>query len=380
MTTQTMNKTTLIRESSGCRDLSARTAIFSLVWVCLFLSGCGEQEIEKAAVARPVKMLTIGDMGAGGTREYPGEVSAAQNADMAFEVSGKIIAFPVKEGQEVTKGTLLAQLDPRDFNSARDAVAARRNAAKADYERYQDLYERDATSRQQLDVARRNYEVAQADLRTAQKAVEDTTLKAPFDGKMAKKLVEDPPVNVQAKQPVLILQDVSSLKININIPERDWAKARPGLTLAQRTANAKPMVVISSIPDRKFPATLTEAATTADPDTRTYQATLAFENPKNVNIHPGMTAKVVVTLPDDGAKTARTISLPASAVLSDDKGAAFVWKVDPASMTVQQTPVVMGELSGMQVGIESGLSNGDLVAISGVHKLRDGMLVRKLEY
>lgn len=380
MAVMTMNKTILAADLSDWRYLSARTVIFLLVWVCLFLSGCGEKETEKASVARPVKMLTIGSMTAGGTREYPGEVSAAQNADMAFEVSGKIIEFPVKEGQEVAKGTLLARLDPRDFVAARDAAMARRNAAKADYERYQDLYERDATSRQELDVARRNYEVAQADLRTAQKAVEDTYLKAPFAGQLAKKLVEDPPINVQARQAVLILQDDSSLKININLPERDWAAAKPGLSLAQRTARAKPEVVISSLPDRKFSARITEIATTADPDTRTYGATLAFENPADVTIRPGMTAKVMVTFPHEGEESMGAISLPASAVLSDDKGAAFVWRVDPASMTVQQTPVVMGELSGNLVGIESGLSNGDLVAISGVRQLRDGMLVRKLDY
>lgn len=72
MTTKTMNKKILIGESPGCRDLSALTIIILLVWVCLFLSGCGEEAAQKAPVARPVKMLTIGSMGAGGDGPKPG--------------------------------------------------------------------------------------------------------------------------------------------------------------------------------------------------------------------------------------------------------------------------------------------------------------------
>ena len=73
--------------------------------------GCAEERVEEVAVVRPVKILTVGESRTG-TLEYPGEVSAAQHADMAFEVSGKIVRFPVDEGQAVRKGAFLAGLDP----------------------------------------------------------------------------------------------------------------------------------------------------------------------------------------------------------------------------------------------------------------------------
>jgi multidrug resistance efflux pump len=66
----------------------------------------------------------------------------------------------------------------------------------------------------------RAVEVTEAELRVSQKAVEDTVLRAPFDGVMARKLVEDF-ANVNAKEPVLVFQDTSHLEIQINIPERD---------------------------------------------------------------------------------------------------------------------------------------------------------------
>ncbi len=348
---------------------------------CLILTACGKEEPPaEAPVARPVKMVSIGTGGAGGTREYPGQVSAIQHAEMAFEVPGRITEFPLKEGQTVSKGTLLARLDPRDYQAAKDAATAQRNATKADYERYRDLYERDAASRQELDVARRHYEVAEAELATARKALEDTMLKAPFDGKLARKLIDDPPVNVQAKEPVLILQDDSSLKLVINIPEGDWALAAPGLTPEERAARAKPMVVISTLPDRRFPATIKEFATTADAVTRTFETTFAFDKPADANIMPGMTAKVIITLSTEaGRATAIHTLIPANAVLSDDQGNAYVWRVEPSTMQVQKAAVKSGELSGSEIQILDGLADGDTIAISGVHNLREGMLVRKLE-
>ncbi len=89
-----------------------------------------------------------------------------------------------------------------------------------------------------------------------------------------------------------------------------------------------------------------------------------------------MTAKLIISVPaEDEAVQGHMV--PASASLADDSGAAFVWKVDPSSMRVSRAPVELGELSGSQVQVRSGLDNGDLIAISGVHHLREGMEVRR---
>jgi multidrug efflux system membrane fusion protein len=71
------------------------------------------------------------------------------------------------------------------------------------------------------------------------------------------------------------------------------------------------------------------------------------------------------------------ISIPASAAITDETGDAFVWLVDPNAMTVKRTPVKLGSLSGERVFVKSGLKSGQQIAISGVHHLRDGMLVRR---
>jgi RND family efflux transporter MFP subunit len=201
-------------------------------------------------------------------------------------------------------------------------------------------------------------------------------LRAPFAGEVARKLVDDF-ANIRAKDPILILQDNSHLEIVIDIAEADYVNMQPGLDNAERTARARPRVIVGSVPGREFPARIKELATAADPTTRTYAVTLAFDNPPDVNLLPGMTAKVRVW--GAGAAVPEAIWIPAHAARTDESGEAFVWVVDAASMKVGRRPVALGELSGGLVQLSGGLERGDLIATSGVHHLREGMQVRRFE-
>lgn len=351
----------------------SRRLLLASVPLLVLLAGCGNEAPPEPLPPRPVKMLEIGGVGAR-TLEFPGEIRPARQADMAFEVPGKIIAFPAREAQRVARGELLARLDPRDYEADLDKARANLAKAKTDLERYRTLYREGVTAKAELEVRERRFEAAQASHAQAEKAVEEAVLRAPFDGVVAQKLVEDFS-NVQAKEVVLVLQDDTSLEIRVSVPEQDFARMQPGLSLEERTKRAQPRVHVSSIPDRSFPARLTEFSTAADPTTRTYRATFAFDDPPDVNVLPGMTARVVVRLPRESG----SLTLPASAVLSDEGGEAHVWVVDPGSMTVAKAPVETGTLAGDSIEILSGLEPGQTVAISGVHQLREGLVVRRFE-
>ncbi|HEY5657228.1 MAG TPA: efflux RND transporter periplasmic adaptor subunit [Myxococcota bacterium] len=350
----------------------ARAALALCGTLVLLAAGCGEEAPPEAPVARPVKLLTLGGDQATRRLEYPGQVEATQHADLGFEVPGQIVEFPVEEGQEVVAGAVLARIDPRDYEAELDARKAMMNAAQAELSRSQVLFDREVTSKQELDRARRNFEVTQAQVRVAEKAVADTALRAPFAGRVARKLVKDFR-NVQAKEPVLILQDDSSLELVVNIPERDWALQRGNRTPEQRKA-LRPRVTISTYPDRDFPASVKEVATTADPATRTYAVTLVFEKPSDIIVLPGMTAKVSVDVP--GEVTGAGFAVPVNAVLSDAEGRPYVWRVEPESMTVGKALVEVGAVSGERIEIRRGLEPGDRIAVSGVQQLREGSPVR----
>jgi RND family efflux transporter MFP subunit len=358
-----------MRWSEGIAGIAA-TAL------CLSVVGCGEEPPEPEPVVRPIKMLNIGGSLAG-TREYPGRIRAGQQIDMAFEVPGRIVEFVHGEGDRVETGGMLARLDPRDYENSLEQAKAAQRQARTYLGRIEQAHAKRAVAEQDLTNAQAQLDVAAAEVKIRRKALDDTVLRAPFDGFMSRKLVEDF-ANVQAKQPVLVFEDPSQLEIKVSVPERDLAgRRRTNDTLDQINARIRPEVVVTSLPNERFPAKLNELATTADPTTRTYQATFVFDSPPEVVVLPGMTAKVIVHLGEAGG--ASEISIPAHAAVADDQGRATVWLVDPSSMSVRRQPVTLGELRGDTVFVTDGLSHGDVVAISGVTQLREGMVVRRWE-
>jgi RND family efflux transporter MFP subunit len=321
--------------------------------------------------------MELGGAAGGATLEYPGVVEAALHSTMAFEVPGRMIEFPVNEGDLLKKGDVIARLDPRDYEAALEKSMAIRKAAKAEFERRAELFRQGVDSKAVLEKAERNYDVTKASVVLDTKALEDAVLRAPFDGVVAQKLVKDFR-NVQAKESILIFEDNSSLKVEIALPEGDYVRARPGLTMEERTARVQPEVVVSSLPGRSFPARIVEMATAADPVTRTFKVTLAFDRPTDANIETGMTAKAVIHLPDELTGAGTGVQVPAHAVRGDEAGDAYVWVVDPSSMEVRRRGVEVGEVVGTQIQILSGLEGSDLIAISGVAQLREGVRVRRL--
>ncbi len=350
---------------------------FSIIMSLLFAFGCGEEKVvEDKDDSRPVKYWKIHSSGFDSTVEYSGKISAAQEVSISFEVSGKINTFPVKEGERVKKGAVLARLDDRDFRTAFDSSKANLNAARADYQRARELYENNTISKRDLDVARRNFEVAQADLRAAQKSLDDTRLVAPFAGVVARTLVENHQ-SVQAKQSVLVLQDDSSLEMVVDIPEQDYAGVDKNLSFADATRIFKPEIQVSAVSDQRFPATLKEASSAADEITRTFELTLGFEPPPGISILPGMTARLFITgeMPEES----ESIRIPAGAVFSTDQKQPGVWLINTATNTVEQHIIEIGEMSGDKIEVKSGLKSGDIIAASGIHQLREGMSVRQYE-
>lgn len=340
----------------------------------LVAGGCGGETPPEEPMVAPVRTFVVGSDMAGGTREYAGVVEAVQSSDLAFEVPGRVEAFPVVEGQRLRRGALVARIDPTDYVANRDAAAANRLAAEAEYQRYRSLYASDVVSLQELEVRRRNFEVADASFRTAQKALNDTELRAPFDGVVAMKRVPDF-ANVQAKQPVVLFEDNSSLKVVFEVPERDAALARPGATLDQRTAELRPVVEPTAAPGRELPARFREIATAADPVTRTFRVTLALARPDDIALAPGMTVVVRLTVPADETGEV-ALRIPAAGLGTDGDGAYVLKVVGEDTLTVERVRVTPGAAEGDYVEILSGVALGDRIVLSAVRTLRPGSRVR----
>ena len=176
---------------------------------------------------------------------------------------------------------------------------------------------------------------------------------------------------------MVVFEDDSYLKIIISLPEADYARLTPGLTLAERNSKADIWVEVTSVPDRQFPAHITEAASAADPVTRTFRMTLAFETPMDVIVTSGMTAKVVASAEVVESDGATDFMIPVQAARGNEEGDSYVWSVDPDTMEVHRSPVTLGAVAGSMVRVLGGLEDGDEIATSGVGELREGMRVRR---
>jgi RND family efflux transporter MFP subunit len=336
----------------------------------LLLAGCGARDdspaTEEAPPIRPVKSMVLPEHG-GTTRTFPGTVRATRRVDLSFNVPGKLIELPVKEGQRVRKGEVLARLDPEDYEQLVKAAQAEYEKALADYQRAKELIAKDYVSRADYDQTVAQKEVAAAKLERARKALDETSLREPFDGVVALRYVENY-TDVRAKEPVLSLQDPATLEVVVDLPEDLVALYRADLPM---TVTAR----FSALPGREFPLRVREFATQADPATRTYQVVFALADHEGVNLLPGMTAEVTITVGAEGEGETPVFTLPRTALLEVD-GKQWVWVIDPQTHAVHRREVEADKPVDGMVIVRKGLRPGERIATAGVHTLEEGQVVK----
>lgn len=332
------------------------------------LAGCGERPAAPPQeVARPAQIVTVGATDLGSGLRFPGRVRAVKRAELAFDVPGKIVEFPVTEGQRLGAGELIAALDAEAFQLQLSAARAEYEKARTDYERVEKVWqETQAVARAEVDQKRTAMEVARSRYAAARKDFEDSRLTAPFDGRVARRYVENFQA-VQAKEPVVSLQDLAELEVVIHVPERIVQGA------PRRVAGE---AAFEGIPGRRFPVTLKSFSSEADPQTQTYEAVLALTRPQDVTILPGMAAEVFPAA--SAAEGEQALLVPMKAIFAGPDGDSRVWVVDPETSRVSQRAIEVGQVTGDGAVVTSGLAPGDRIVTAGVSHLRDAMLVRPL--
>ena len=343
----------------------------------LFICGCEEKKglAPVEPIVSPVKILTVNALSEAAQREYPGKVRATQRVKLAFQVTGRIISFPIKCGDRVKTGQVLGELDPRDFENALKSATATYEEAKKDFERHAKLLEKSIVSTEAFDAKKKAYEVADANMKTAAKALEDTKLNAPFDGIVAGTYVDNYQ-NIQAHEPVLSLQDISQIEIISNVPEKDVIRADVQTSLEEINGKFSLAVQFPALGEREFPVRLKEFETEADSTTQTFKTITSMQTPPDINIMPGMTAMLKVRKKGAASHDAG-FWIPSAAVMEDNNGGKYVWVVG-SELKVSKRSVSIGDLKEDSIFILEGLSKGERIATTGGSLLADGMKVMEL--
>lgn len=356
---------------------TSRKVFAAAILATALLGACGKEETaQQDDYVRSVKVVEIGSSVLERVYEFPGQIQAGQQLDLAFEVPGKLTTIKVKEGDMVKKGDLVATLDTRDYQASLNSAKATLEEAKLERDRNQRLFDQQAGSKESVEKSIRTVQTAQASFDKARKAFEDTSLKAPFSGVVAKVFVDDFQ-NVSANQDIVVMQDTTTFEAVIDIPETLWVLAKPGLSNEERNKRSRPEIRLTALRGESFPATISETSMLADPKTRTFAVTLAFSPPADLNISPGMTAAAILHWAREAQGGANIFSVPVGAVGFDDAGKAYVWKIDKEKMIASRLVVEAGEVSEGMIGISGEIGEGELIAGSGVAQIREGMALKR---
>lgn len=288
------------------------------------------------------------------------------------------------------------------FQAAIYASQARVDQATDQLARTRELFEKEIVSQAQLDKDEANVRVVEAELRTAEEQLAigqsggreedvdaaeavlrglqadlknardnlaDATLRAPFDGIVARRNIDNF-TNVVAGDPIVLLQNLSTVDLVFDVPGSDvltWT------ALDWEDLKVEVALTGSNLPLKA--SELVEFSTQADAGTQTYQARISVLVPDGVTALAGMVGSVSVSSLDS---TIVLPSVPITALATTSDGAPFVWIVDPTSNAVSATPVTPGDVTGDQVLILDGITAGDMIVTAGVSRLSEDLVIRPI--
>ncbi|MEO1660979.1 MAG: efflux RND transporter periplasmic adaptor subunit [Pseudomonadota bacterium] len=349
-----------------------RVMISGVAIALVALAGCSgstDTSADEPPAPRPAKLVEVAAATNQRDLSFPAVIRAAQSAELTFQVAGEIREINVLEGDEVPAGTIVAKLDQRDALNRLAQAKAEFDNATTEFERAERLAAEDAISRSVLESRKTQRDVADAAYRTAQKAVSDTVLKAPFQGFIST-VSGRQFQNIQAKESIAVLQS-QEVEAVINIPG----------SIIARIPQLEPVgvrVKLDAAPDTEILAQFKEASGEADPSTQTYEISFSFIPPDELFILPGMTATVESSFLFNGADSivAEGIAVPLSAILAEGDE-TFVWIVDLASMKISKRDVAVESDAGEYVTVTEGLLGGETIVAAGVSFFHDGMTVRR---
>lgn len=363
-----------------------------VVFICtVAIAACKEEDSNIPAPVKSVKVMEMQSNDTALRRSISGVVATSDQANLSFSISGQVMEILVKSGEKVYKDQPLASIDKKDFMLNLNNAKAKLNSAKADVAeknatltRQKKLKQQDFVSQAAVDNAETQYqlalsqlEVAQSEYDIAKRDLDNTTLKAPFDGKIFERLI-DPFAEVVVGETILRIQGNYGLEVEILMPETLIRDIKHGdevsvsfPTLQDVTVRGEVLEIGAKVESgNAFPVSVK----LQDKQYSQYDD----------SILPGMTAEVHFTL-GNGQSQEQLFTIPVSAIdmrvakdetnkLSKQQIRIFVY--DPVSKTAQHRIVKARTMQNNDIVVYDGLEVGDIIITAGTPFLRNGQAVK----
>ena len=315
-----------------------------------------------------------------------GYVVAQRKAAVASKATGRLEYLGVVEGDKVKKGWVLARLEDTDIKASLDQARANLRLSEADLRdaeqwlaRQKTLLEKGVSTQSDYDGAEARYQrvlaliaVAKAIVVGAEVALENTLIRAPFDGTVLTKnadvgeMVAPMAASVSSRSAVVTLADMGSLQVEADVSESNIER----ITLGQPCE-----ITLDAYPEVRYEASVAKIVPTADRAKATVMVKVAFKS-YDARVLPEMSSKVLFLTKTAGAlqpATRSMLTVPLSSVATrNGKKVVFVVRNDQAV----EVPVSTGADAGALVEITQGLSAGDRVITGLNDRIVDGLRVR----
>jgi len=374
------------------------------------LAGMAESREPKPGPTPPmaVRVASLSEEVVAAGIRYTAVVKELHKVELSFRVAGTVerlhqVEGPgkqlrnVHEGDQLTRGTVIAQLDTDDYRRDRGMAAERLAAAEArvvqaqsdaelaeiEYRRAEQLSRRSAISTAEVDAsrakmrntgalsvaARREVASAKLSLEQADVNLRYCTLTVPFERASVAARYVEANERVTANQRAFLLIDVSSVVIAFGVPDTLVSRLEIGQTVD---------VDCDALPNTRFAGVIHKIASMADPVTRTYPIEVRVDQPRG--LRPGMVASVHFR------QDRKANLLPLTSVAPGDaKQPYVVYRVveEAGRLLARQVPVQLEGILDNRVAIRIdpliGLARGDRVVVTGIHRLHDGEVVQVVE-
>jgi RND family efflux transporter MFP subunit len=300
-----------------------------------------------------------------------GYVVAQRKASVASKATGRLVYLGVVEGDKVKKDQIIGRLEDSDILASLEQAKANLKVNEADLlsakralDREKSLFEKGLSTQADYDAADATYrkvlasiDVAKAIVTSQEVALENTRVRAPFDGTVLTKsadvgeMVVPMAASVGSKAAVVTIADMTSLQVEADVSESNIERV---------TANQPCEITLDAYPDKRYPGYVAKIVPTADRAKATVLVKVAFRSYDN-RVLPEMSAKVLfLSKPTDAATAnARAIlAIPSTSVV-DRNGRKVVYLVQDDKAT--EVPVIVGRQMGSLIEITAGLSVGDKV-------------------
>ncbi len=336
--------------------------------------GGGEEESEDAAqnqrggrpgmgaTARtgasiPVEVKTVGRGNIAATLLTYTSLEAERHVDVVSRTQGLVKSILVEEGDRVTEGQPLAQLDTDALELTLKEREVNMNSLESNYKRSQELVEQELLSSQEFEQTKFQYEAAATQYESAKLQLEYATIRSPFSGIITERLVEVGNL-VNANDVVFRTADLDPLLARIHVPEKDIGQVRPGQSVRINVEGS----------DQTHTGRVSLISPIVDPESGTVKVTVEIRD-RMGTLRPGMftTVNLVIAIQEN------VLQVEKKALVAEAEGSyAFLFQ----DGTAEKRLLEIGIAEGDYVEVLSGLSDGDSIITVGQEGLRNGAPVR----